>query len=244
MNKLILTGTPLQNNLAELWSLLNFLLPEVFDDLGVFESWFDIKELQYEDGTKKLLKQEEEKKVLMMLRTILKPFILRREKAEVCFDIPPKKEIVVYAPLTELQHDLYMAVLNYNIELLNKIKESEIIIPEEDGRRPKRQCVLKNKVITRKSNKVRSSSRNKKSLSPNTSLQETNINKIKDITDWENMKSKDQKNLLMWREYINITKHNKDFLINIQISNRGIIIPIYFIIYIFIVLISYFMLFQ
>ncbi len=41
-NKLLLTGTPLQNNLAELWSLLNFLLPDVFDDLKSFESWFDI----------------------------------------------------------------------------------------------------------------------------------------------------------------------------------------------------------
>ncbi|TRY55505.1 hypothetical protein DNTS_004150, partial [Danionella cerebrum] len=41
-NKLLLTGTPLQNNLSELWSLLNFLLPDVFDDLKSFESWFDI----------------------------------------------------------------------------------------------------------------------------------------------------------------------------------------------------------
>lgn len=37
-NKLLLTGTPLQNNLAELWSLLNFLLPEVFDDLKRYET--------------------------------------------------------------------------------------------------------------------------------------------------------------------------------------------------------------
>jgi ATP-dependent DNA helicase len=217
MNRLILTGTPLQNNLVELWSLLNFLLPEIFDDLGIFESWFNIKKLQYKNGTEKLLKQEEEKQVLMMLRTILKPFMLRREKSDVCFDIPPKKEIIIYAPLTELQHDLYKAVLNYNIEVLNKIKESEIIISAEDGKRPKRQCVLKNSIHT----SVRSSSRNKKSLSSNTSLQETNIDKIKNIIDWNIMKPRDQKKLLMWKEYINVTEHNKDFLINIQISNKG-----------------------
>jgi ATP-dependent DNA helicase len=39
-NRLLLTGTPLQNNLAELWSLLNFLLPDIFDDLDMFQSWF------------------------------------------------------------------------------------------------------------------------------------------------------------------------------------------------------------
>jgi ATP-dependent DNA helicase len=38
-NRLLLTGTPLQNNLAELWSLLNFLLPDIFDDLDMFQSW-------------------------------------------------------------------------------------------------------------------------------------------------------------------------------------------------------------
>lgn len=46
IGRLLLTGTPLQNDLSELWSLLNFLLPEVFNTLDVFESWFDIKELE------------------------------------------------------------------------------------------------------------------------------------------------------------------------------------------------------
>ena len=38
-NRLLLTGTPLQNNLCELWSLLNFLLPDIFDDLDAFQEW-------------------------------------------------------------------------------------------------------------------------------------------------------------------------------------------------------------
>ena len=40
-NRLLLTGTPLQNNLHELWSLLNFLLPDVFNSADDFDSWFD-----------------------------------------------------------------------------------------------------------------------------------------------------------------------------------------------------------
>uniref|UniRef100_A0A8K9UB33 Helicase, lymphoid specific n=1 Tax=Oncorhynchus mykiss TaxID=8022 RepID=A0A8K9UB33_ONCMY len=64
-NKLLLTGTPLQNNLAELWSLLNFLLPEVFDDLKSFESWFDIDTIG--SNAKQVVANEREQNILHML---------------------------------------------------------------------------------------------------------------------------------------------------------------------------------
>uniref|UniRef100_A0AAX7V800 Helicase, lymphoid specific n=1 Tax=Astatotilapia calliptera TaxID=8154 RepID=A0AAX7V800_ASTCA len=66
-NKLLLTGTPLQNNLAELWSLLNFLLPEVFDDLKSFESWFDINTLGEVDS---MVVAEREQNILSMLHQV------------------------------------------------------------------------------------------------------------------------------------------------------------------------------
>lgn len=49
-NRLLLTGTPLQNNLAELWSLLNFCLPAVFDNLGLFERWYAFKCIPFWTG--------------------------------------------------------------------------------------------------------------------------------------------------------------------------------------------------
>uniref|UniRef100_A0A8P4KI34 Lymphoid-specific helicase n=1 Tax=Dicentrarchus labrax TaxID=13489 RepID=A0A8P4KI34_DICLA len=66
-NKLLLTGTPLQNNLAELWSLLNFLLPEVFDDLKSFESWFDIDTLGEAEN---VVASEREQNILSMLHQV------------------------------------------------------------------------------------------------------------------------------------------------------------------------------
>merc|ERR1712013_740715 len=92
-NRLLLTGTPLQNNLSELWSLLNFLLPEIFDDLRAFESWFDAKDMHEDmEERKRVVAQEQQNSILTTLHQILTPFLLRRVKTDVDLQIPPKKE--------------------------------------------------------------------------------------------------------------------------------------------------------
>jgi ATP-dependent DNA helicase len=114
-NRLLLTGTPLQNNLAELWSLLNFLLPEVFDDYAYFEDYFDFSKLQGKDKESHAAFLEEQKKnnLVGSLHALLKPFLLRRVKTDVETNLPPKKEYVLYAPLSQTQKDLYGALLDH-----------------------------------------------------------------------------------------------------------------------------------
>lgn len=68
IGRLILTGTPLQNDLSELWSLLNFLLPEIFNNLNVFQSWFDINELQ--SNCDNFIKEKFNVNVVTMLREV------------------------------------------------------------------------------------------------------------------------------------------------------------------------------
>ena len=114
-SRLILTGTPLQNNLSELWSLLNFLLPEAFSDLEHFESMFDFSDVQDKDGHKQVMSTERQKRTIASLHAILKPFLLRRVKNDVETNLPKKREYILYAPLTPLQKDLY-----------RKIKDSDI----------------------------------------------------------------------------------------------------------------------
>ncbi|CAG8730502.1 42094_t:CDS:10, partial [Gigaspora margarita] len=114
-NRLLLTGTPLQNNLAELWSLLNFLLPDIFDDLDSFQDWFDFSALHEQDGETQILAREQSNEVISNLHKILKPFLLRRIKSDVEYDLPKKKEYLLYAPLTLQQKELYDAILNRNI---------------------------------------------------------------------------------------------------------------------------------
>ncbi|XP_039593467.1 lymphoid-specific helicase isoform X1 [Polypterus senegalus] len=139
-NKLLLTGTPLQNNLAELWSLLNFLLPDVFDDLKSFESWFDISSVTTD--AENTIAQEREQNILHMLHQILTPFLLRRLKSDVTLEVPPKREVVVFAPLTPKQEKFYTAVVNRTIQKLLGVSEQDKNPTEVTSvGRPKRRSV-------------------------------------------------------------------------------------------------------
>jgi ATP-dependent DNA helicase len=81
-NRLLLTGTPLQNDLTELWALLNFLLPNIFDDLRSFQKWFDFDQNAMGDSDR-IIAAEASNKMVSKLHTILRPFLLRRQKKDV-----------------------------------------------------------------------------------------------------------------------------------------------------------------
>ena len=120
-NKLLLTGTPLQNNLGELWSLLNFLLPEIFSSLENFESWFDFASSVGQEGAdKEIVAEEQRNKVISKLHAILKPFLLRRVKTDVETSLPGKMEVIMYAQMTDKQREI-------NQQLLDKTLGDELV---------------------------------------------------------------------------------------------------------------------
>ena len=107
--RLLLTGTPLQNNLHELWALLNFLLPDVFSSSEQFDEWFNLDV----DDT------EAKQRIIGQLHKILRPFMLRRLKADVEKSLPPKTETVIFAGLTTVQKNLYRQILMRDIATIN-----------------------------------------------------------------------------------------------------------------------------
>ncbi|XP_076956925.1 ATP-dependent helicase BRM-like [Bidens hawaiensis] len=107
--RLLLTGTPLQNDLKELWSLLNLLLPEVFDNRKVFHDWFSQpfqKESAHNAEDDWL---ETEKKVIIIhrLHQILEPFMLRRRVEDVEGSLPPKISIILRCKMSAIQGVVY-----------------------------------------------------------------------------------------------------------------------------------------
>ena len=110
-NRLLITGTPLQNNITELWSLLHFLLPDIFNDLNSFESRFDFSSVLDNNGQSNVI-EDRKRNLVTTIHSILKPFILRRVKTDVETSLPRKREYILYAPLTEEQRDLYREILN------------------------------------------------------------------------------------------------------------------------------------
>jgi ATP-dependent DNA helicase len=144
-NRLLLTGTPLQNNIAELWSLLHFLLPEVFNDLDSFERWFDFTEVledkEGEDGGKG---SKRKTSLVSTMHAILKPFLLRRVKTDVESSLPKKREYILYAPLTTEQKDLYREILSGTSRAYLEEKAVERI-ESRQASRPTSRASLKRK---------------------------------------------------------------------------------------------------
>ncbi len=134
-SRLLLTGTPLQNNLTELWSLLNYLIPEIFDNLPMFESLFDFGDLADSESHNELIEKERTEQILSKMHQILEPFLLRRLKSDVNIFLPHKKEVLVYAPMTQLQETLYRSVLDRSVVTMANPEAEEVI-----DSKTKRRC--------------------------------------------------------------------------------------------------------
>ncbi|XP_068582940.1 transcription activator BRG1 isoform X5 [Cebidichthys violaceus] len=103
--RVLLTGTPLQNKLPELWALLNFLLPTIFKSCSTFEQWFNAPFAM--TGEKVDLNEEETILIIRRLHKVLRPFLLRRLKKEVEAQLPEKVEYVIKCDMSSLQRVLY-----------------------------------------------------------------------------------------------------------------------------------------
>ncbi|KDQ19888.1 hypothetical protein BOTBODRAFT_27309 [Botryobasidium botryosum FD-172 SS1] len=105
MHRILMTGTPLNNNIRELFNLMNFLDPDEWDHL-------DELAREYEHLTPELISE---------LHTRLKPYFLRRIKIDVMQDLPAKREVFVPVSLTPIQKEVYKSILSQNLELLGNI---------------------------------------------------------------------------------------------------------------------------
>jgi len=112
-NRLLLTGTPLQNNLHELWALLNFLLPDVFSSSEDFDEWFNTNNCLGDDN------------LVARLHGVLKPFLLRRLKIDVEKSLLPKKEVKIFFGLSRMQREWYTKILMKDIDIVNGAGKTE-----------------------------------------------------------------------------------------------------------------------
>lgn len=113
--RLILTGTPLQNNLPELWALLNFVLPKIFNSVKSFDEWFNTPFANSGTGDKIDLNEEEALLIIRRLDKVLRPFLLRRLKKDVESELPDKVEKVIKIRMSALQSQLYKQMKKYKM---------------------------------------------------------------------------------------------------------------------------------
>jgi len=107
--RLCLTGTPIENHLGDLWSLMHFALPGVLGRQDQFDKHFRWP-----------IERERHPVMLGLLQRRMNPLVLRRTKNEVASELPAKTEILQTIPLSDIQHDLYQAV---RLAMTERIRE-------------------------------------------------------------------------------------------------------------------------
>ncbi|SMR47432.1 unnamed protein product [Zymoseptoria tritici ST99CH_3D1] len=135
-NRVILSGTPMQNNLTELWSLFDFVFPMRLGTLVNFKSQFEVPIKQGGYANASNLQVETAMKCAETLKDTISPYLLQRFKVDVAADLPKKSERVLFCKLTKLQRDAYewflrsddmSSIMNgkrqalYGIDILRKI---------------------------------------------------------------------------------------------------------------------------
>jgi len=119
-NRLLLTGTPIQNNMQELWALLHFIMPSLFDSHDEFSEWFS-KDIESHAQSNTKLNEDQ----LKRLHMILKPFMLRRVKKHVQKELGDKIELDVFCNLTYRQRALYSNLRN-QISIMDLIEKATL----------------------------------------------------------------------------------------------------------------------
>lgn len=123
--RLILTGTPLQNNLPELWALLNFVLPRIFNSIKSFDEWFNTPFANTGGQDKMELTEEESLLVIRRLHKVLRPFLLRRLKKDVEAELPDKVEKVIRCQMSGLQQKLYYQMKKHGMLYVEDAKRGK-----------------------------------------------------------------------------------------------------------------------
>lgn len=118
-NRLLLTGTPIQNSMQELWALLHFIMPSLFDSHDEFSDWFS-KDIESHAQSNTDLNEQQ----LKRLHVILKPFMLRRIKKNVQSELGDKVEIDLFCDLTNRQKRYYQ-MLKSQISIMDILDTSQ-----------------------------------------------------------------------------------------------------------------------
>ncbi|KAG9238171.1 putative DNA helicase INO80 [Amylocarpus encephaloides] len=119
-NRLLLTGTPIQNNMQELWALLHFIMPSLFDSHDEFSEWFS-KDIESHAQSNTKLNEDQ----LKRLHMILKPFMLRRVKKHVQKELGDKIELDIFCDLTYRQRAYYGNLRN-QISIMDLIEKATV----------------------------------------------------------------------------------------------------------------------